>query len=197
MKDRIFFPLALLVAAGMVGLAVAPGIGRLPTGPVAGDGRDYSRITIEDGYLNKVIAGGNAVTRLENGPDGKKLLYIDVDAGALADDPELGPHFRLAADMEVQYAGFRIRCTVRARPADDHGAMQMQANYSAGRVGESGWQVFDLQPGFQDYSFEYNVPLIEGDQGVDYFAIRPVVPDKSRALIVEKITFDRLNRWTE
>jgi hypothetical protein len=75
--------------------------------------------------------------------------------------------------------------------------MQMQANYSPGRVGDSGWQVFDLQPGFQDYSFEYNVPLSEGDQGVDYFAVRPVVPDKSRALIVEQVTFKRLGRWTE
>ena len=196
MKDRIFFPLALLVAAGMVALAVAPGIGRLPTGPVTGDGRDYSQITVADKYLNKIVAGGNAVTRLEDGPGGKKLLYIDADAGALADAPELGPHFRLAADIELQYSGFRIRCTVRARPADDHGAMQMQANYSAGRAGESGWEVFDLKPGFQDYSFEYDVPLIEGDQGVDYFAIRPVVPEKSRALIVEKVTFDRLKRWT-
>ena len=197
MKDRIFFPLALFAAVDMVALAVAPGIGRLPTGAVTGDGRDYSRVTIEDAYLNKVVAGGDAVTRLENGPDGKKVLYIEADAGALSDTPELGPHFRLAADMELQYSGFRIRCTVRARPADDHGAMQMQANYSAGRVGESGWQVFDLKPGFQDYSFEYNVPLIEGDQGVDYFAVRPVVPEKSRAVIVEKITFDRLKRWTE
>jgi hypothetical protein len=39
--------------------------------------------------------------------------------------------------------------------------------------------------------------LIEGDQGVDYFAVRPVVPDKSRALIVEQVTFKRLGRWTE
>ena len=197
MKDRIFFPLALLLAVGMVALAVAPGVGRLPTGPIAGDGQNYNKITVADKYLNKVIAGGDAVTRLESGPGGRKQLYIEADAGVLNDAPELGPHFRLAADLELQFSGFRVRCTVRARPADDHGAMQMQANYSAGRVGESGWQVFDLQPGFQDYSFEYDVPLIEGDQGVDYFAIRPVVPDKSRALIVEQVTFERLIRWTK
>ena len=43
----------------------------------------------------------------------------------------------------------------------------------------------------------FRSPLIEGDQGVDYFAIRPVVPDKSRALIVESVTFERLARWTK
>jgi hypothetical protein len=86
---------------------------------------------------------------------------------------------------------------VRARPADDHGATQIQTDYSAGRVGESGWQVFDLQPDFEEFSFEYDVPLIEGDQGVDYFAVRPVVPNKTRALLVEEIRFERLNRWVK
>lgn len=195
MKDRIFFPLALLVAAGMVGIAIMPGVGRLPSGAVTGDGKDYSEITISGVYLNKVVAGGDATTRLIDGPGGRKQLYIEVQAGALDEAPELGPHFRLAADMEVQFSGYTVRCTVRARPADTRGALQMQANYSAGRVGESGWQVFDLQRGLADFSFEYDVPLAEGDQGVDYFGIRPVVPDKSRALIVEEVKFQRLGRW--
>ena len=197
MKDRIFFPLALLVAVAMVVLAILPGVGRLPSGAVTGDGQHYDKIVISGKYLNKVIAGGDAVTKLQDGPGGRKVLFIEANAGALDNAPELGPHFRLAADLELQFSGFTVRCTVRARPADDHGAMQMQANYSAGRVGESGWQVFDLQPGFQDYSFEYNVPLIEGDQGVDYFGVRPVVPDKSRAVVVEQVTFERLKRWTK
>ena len=59
------------------------------------------------------------------------------------------------------------------------------------------WQVFDLERGFQDFSFDYDVPLIEGDQGVDYFGIRPVVPEKSRALIVEEVKFERLRRWAD
>ncbi|WP_321487929.1 hypothetical protein [uncultured Hyphomonas sp.] len=195
MKDRIFFPLALLAAAGMVGIAVMPGVGRLPSGAVTGDGKDYSEITVSGAYLNKIVAGGDATTRLIDGPGGRKQLYIEVQAGALNEAPELGPHFRLAADMEVQFSGYTVRCTVRARPADTRGALQMQTNYSAGRAGESGWQVFDLQRDPADFSFEYEVPLAEGDQGVDYFGIRPVVPEKSRALIVEEVKFQRLGRW--
>ena len=41
------------------------------------------------------------------------------------------------------------------------------------------------------------MPVIEGEQGVDYFGIRPVVPDKSRALIVEEVKFERLQRWAD
>ena len=76
-------------------------------------------------------------------------------------------------------------------------ASQGSSNQGPGRVGDSGWQVFDLQREFQDYSFEYDVPVIEGEQGVDYLGIRPVVPDKSRALIVESVKFERLGRWAE
>ena len=192
MRDRIFFPLAGVLVLLMVFLGLQPGIGRLPSGPVAGDGTNYDRIVIEGEYLNKVIAGGDARTRLLRTQDRGYVLQIDAEAGVLADAPELGPHFRLAPDIEVQFSGRRIRATVRMRPADDQGAMEAQANYSAGRVGESGWQTFALQPGFTDFSFEYDVPLTSGEQGVDYFAVRPVVPEKRRSLLVERITLERL-----
>lgn len=191
MRDRLFFSLAALLILCLVGLAVWPGVGRLPTGAVAGDGFNYERVTIEGVYLNKVIAGGDATTRLvREGSD--MLLYIEARAGALADAPELGPHFRLAADLEKQFAGRRLRITASVRPADQRGAEQVLVNYSAGRAGESGWQVFDLKPGLSDVSFEYDVPPVIGEQGVDYLAIRPLVPDKSRALLVERIMFERI-----
>ena len=196
MRDRYFFPAALALVALMVFLAIRPGIGALPSGPVAGDGLQYDTITVEGDYLHKVFAGGNATTELVDGPDGTVLLYIEADAGALRDEPELGPHFRLAADIETQFSGMTVRITVRARPTDDRGAMQIAMNYSAGRVGESGWKIFDLAPEFSDFSFDYDVPRAEGDQGVDYFGIRPVVPDKSRAILIERITFDRIGPWT-
>ena len=195
-RDRFFFSAALALVAMMVFLAIRPGIGALPTGPVTGDGANYDKITIEGDYLNKVFAGGNARTELTDGPDKKILLLISADAGALRDEPELGPHFRLAADIETQFSGMTIRVTVRARPTDDRGAMQLAVNYSAGRVGESGWKVFDLKPEFSDFTFEYDVPRVEGDQAVDYIGIRPVVPDKSRALLVERISFERIGPWT-
>ncbi|MFN7163538.1 MAG: hypothetical protein ACK4P2_01855 [Hyphomonas sp.] len=192
MRDRIFFPLAGLLVVLMIILALQPGIGRLPTGAVAGDGVNYDRIVIEGAYLNKVIAGGDARTRLLRTPERGYVLQIETEAGALQEAPELGPHFRLAPDLEVQFSGRRIRVTVRARPADNRGAMEMQANYSAGRVGESGWRKFALQPGFTDFTFEFEVPVATGEQGVDYFGVRPVVPEKQRAILIEQITLERL-----
>ncbi|KCZ91800.1 hypothetical protein [Hyphomonas johnsonii] len=197
LRDRFFFASALVLAALMVFLAIRPGIGALPTGPVAGDGTHYDKIVVQGNYLHKVFAGGNAKTELVEGDGGKKLLFVEAAAGVLRDQPELGPHFRLAGDLETQFSSMTIRVTVRMRPADDRGAMQAAVNYSAGRVGESGWQIFDLQPVFTDFSFDYDVPIAIGEQGVDYLGIRPVVPEKSRALLVERVTFERLGRWVE
>lgn len=192
MRDKVFFPLALLLAVVMVLVAVWPGIGRLPSGPVTGDGANYERVTVEGAYLNKVLAGGDAITELVRDKSGTYLLYIRSDAETLGPDPEEGPHFRLASDLEQQFSGMRIRVTVRMRPADTQGAMQAKVNYSTGRSGDSGWQMFDLVPEFSDFSFEYSVPVRSGEQGYDYLGIRPVVPSKERAILVERIVFERL-----
>lgn len=192
MKDRLFFPLTVLLVILLVWLAFLPGIGRLPSGAVAGDGVNYDRIVIADDYLNKVISGGDAITRLERGPDGQYLLYVEAAAGALADAPELGPHFRLGGDIELQMAGHRIRVTLRVRPALDRGATRILSNYSTGRAGESGWQALPLVPDFTDVSFEYDVPAVTGEPGVDYLAIRPEVPEKVRALLIEQVVIERL-----
>ena len=192
MRDRIFFPLAGLLVLLMVFLALQPGIGRLPTGAVAGDGINYDRIVIDGDYLNKAVAGGDARVDLLRTPGGGFALQVVAAADALPDAPELGPHFRLAPDIEVQFAGRNIRVTARVRPADDRGATEVKLNYSAGRAGESGWRTFALQPGFSDVSFEYAVPPASGEQGVDYLAVRPVVPNKQRGIVLESITLERL-----
>lgn len=194
MKDKVFFPLALLVVLLMVTAAIWPGVGRLPDGPVAGDGSNYDRVSVSGAYLNKVQAGGDAITELVRDKRGRYLLYVRAEAEALRPAPEEGPHFLLASDLEQQFSGRRVRVTVRMRPADNQGAMQAKAIYSAGRAGDSGWQIFDLQPGFTDFSFEFDVPVHTGDQGYDYLGIRPVVPVKTRAILVESITFERLGR---
>lgn len=192
MRDKFFFPLAALLAVMMVFLAIQPGIGRLPTGAVAGDGLNYSRIVIDGNYLNKVVPGTDTSAQLIR-DSGTYFLYIEAAADDLVAAPELNPHFRLAADIEMQFAGHRVRVTARVRPADTRGASQVEMNYSAGRVGDSGWQTLDLGQGFTEVSFEYDVPPLQGDQGVDYIAIRPAVPEGTRAIILERIVLERLS----
>jgi len=196
MKDIVFYPLAVILGTGVLILALLPGIGALPSGPVSvGDGR-YEAVSVSGLQVNRMQPGGNAALSLvEAGPE--SAIRIDVEADTLSDDPVLGPHFPLAADLEVQFSGFEIEITVRAKPGPERGATAMRMNYSTGRHGESGWQEFALKPDYQDYSFTYEVPVHRGDQGFDYLGIRPIVPDKSRSLLVEAVEFKRLKRWAE
>ncbi len=196
MGDRVFFPLALVIAGLIVFVAVRPALGALPTGPVSvGDGQ-YNTVIVEGNQLNRIEGGGEARIELVQSTE-ETALQIETAAGTLSGDPRLGPHFPLAADLERQFSGFEMAITVRARPGEPPGATQMMVNYSTGREGESDWQVFELKPEFDDYRFVYKVPVKTGENGLDYLAIRPVTPDKTRNLLIERVIFERGPRWAE
>ncbi|MCI4645540.1 MAG: hypothetical protein MRY64_12235 [Hyphomonadaceae bacterium] len=195
MRDRLFFPAIFLLAAALVWLALLPGVGALPSGPVSvGDGQ-YRQIEVSGLELNRIEAGGEVDIQLVRG-EGPAYLRMETIAGALPDDPLRGPHFMLAADLEVQFSGFEMEITVRAKPGERLGATQMMVNYSTGRDGESGWETFDLRPDWEDFTFRYRVPVKTGENGLDYLAIRPVTPDKTRSLLIESIRFRRRGRWS-
>ena len=193
MSDRIFFFLAALVAITMVGLGLLPALGQRPSGPVSGGGTDYKRIEVSGAQLNRVVAGGDADIELMKA-DGRTVLRIAAIADTLSEDPLQGPHFILAQDLEVAFAGRPVRVTINARAADKYGAEDMRVHYWAGNGEGSGWQEFPLTREFRDISFEYIPPTRNPgtDPGYDYLAIRPLVPEKERAVFVSSVTLEPL-----
>lgn len=85
---------------------------------------------------------------------------------------------------------------MEARPASDGGALSFEANYSAGPEGNSGWKRFALLQDYAPFTFTYDVPFkpMDAERGVDYLAIRPIVPEKDRAIEVRSVTFERLRQ---
>lgn len=193
MSDRVFFLAAFLLAAFMVTLGLAPALGQKPSGPVSGGGTDYRRIEVSGEQLYRIVAGGEADIELMR-TDGQTVLRIGVAEGMLSEDPVQGPHFVLAPDLEVAFAGRPVRVTVNARAADKYGASEMRLHYWVGSGEGSGWQEFGLTRQFQDYSFEYEIPPRNAgtDPGYDYVAIRPVVPEKERAVFVSSLILEPL-----
>ncbi|MEM0984994.1 MAG: hypothetical protein AAGJ32_01995 [Pseudomonadota bacterium] len=196
MRDLYFYPIAAMLAGALVFVAMSPAFGALPSGPVSVGNGEYSTVTVSGLQINRMQPGGDASLALID-TGATSAIEIGVDVDTLSEDPVFGPHFPLAADLEVQFSGYELDITVRAKPGPTRGATQFRVNYSTGRGEESGWQVFDLKPDYDDYTFTYNVPVRTGEQGLDYLAIRPIVPDKSRTLLVEKVTFTRRKRWSE
>lgn len=191
MSDRIFFIVAALAGAFMVTLALLPGMNALPAGPVSGGNTDYSRIEISGTQLNRMVAGGESIIELQR-VGGETVLYIEADAEALPDDPLRGPHFVLATDLETVFAGRKLRITVNARAADRYGAQGINLNYALGNAEASGWEEFVMTKEFQDVTFEYDLPTknVGAEPGYDYLAIRPVVPEKQRAILVRSVVLE-------
>ena len=191
MSDRVFFSSAVLIAIALVALALLPGMNARPTGPVSGGNTDYQRIEVRGEQLHRMLASADSDISVER-IDGTTVLRIEVEDGIVQDDPQRGPHFVLDTDLETVFANRKLRITVRARAANRRGAEAMLLNYSTGNTRQSGWEEFTLTREFQDFEFIYNLPARDvGTQpGYDYFGIRPVVPEKSRALLVESVVFE-------
>lgn len=195
MNDLIFFPLALVMALAIIASAALPGKDRLACGSVSGAGTNYQTILVEGNDLCRMNASGQSELQRQEA-DGKiTAISIAAGAGLLGDRPDRNPHFRLAADLETQFAGHQIKVTIVARPSDERGASVFQANYSAGQEGNSGWKTFRMMPDYKEYSFLWDVPLRgAGETAVDYLAIRPVVPSKVRSIDVKSVRFDRIRK---
>lgn len=199
MSDRLFFSLALVFAIVMIGGALSVGSGKQSCGPMGGAalGDDYSVVTIEARDLCRIEAGGESELDLLGDKSEPNGVRIELEPDAARELAEDNPHFKLGPDLENVFKGRIIRVSFLAKPADKAGAVAIEAKYSAGKAGDSGWQRFELQPGWQTYSFDYEVPekLVDQSNAFDYFSVRPVTAEKARAVVIQKIIFEPGAAW--
>lgn len=193
MSDKVFFPLALLVAVAMVAAALMIGRDTTPRGPLGGAATgDYAIIPIEgDDFMRIEGLAFGAYSLINQG-----VMTLSTGPRGQPDEVNLGPHFKLAADIEAVFSGQKVRIFIEARTAS---GADLEANYDTGQQGQSGWQRFDLGEEFQEFRFDYNVPIrAEGaESGFDYLGLRPV-GDRLPAIVeIRKIEFRRLGRWSE
>ncbi|MDJ0921432.1 MAG: hypothetical protein QNI84_09905 [Henriciella sp.] len=199
MKDIVFFPIVLLVAILMVTGAMVSDDERRLCGPVSGGAgpADYSYAIVEGRDLCRMEAGPSVELNRVGGPVDEAYLTLEAIAEDHRDDPEFNSHFKLAADLEYQYAGQKLRLLITARPSGASGAEAFEVNYSTGKAGETGWIRFNLKPGWETYRFDYNVPekLLADSVAFDYFAIRPVIDGKARSVDIQRIEFRKQGKW--
>jgi hypothetical protein len=188
MSDKLFFPLAFLLAAAFVLVALNPWADRPPSGPVSGGGRNAEDITIAGAELHRFVAGD--LGRLDISPPddgGAPVLHISRLAEQAYDDPKSGPHLVLAEDVEFALEHREVEVTVEARATGAFAASQFQVDYLAKPGFESGWQTFPLTAQFATYSLRYKTPPRGDELGYDYIGIRPVAPDKRRTMEVRSV----------
>ncbi|MCR9268987.1 MAG: hypothetical protein ACX94B_01270 [Henriciella sp.] len=194
MKDIVFYPVIVAIVAVMVVSALYRGWLQPQCGPFGGANgpEDYSLIILKGQDLCRMQGFLGYELNLED-----EVLTIRADQEAVFADPQQNAHFELGPDLETVYAGHKIRVSLTVRPTEGAGAQAFEFNYSAGKAGNSGWIRFDLKPEWDTYTAEIDVPrkLLENNVALDYLAVRPVVPEKTRGIELSEIRFRRLGRW--
>ncbi|NHK29532.1 hypothetical protein FF098_016610 [Parvularcula flava] len=99
----------------------------------------------------------------------KGVSLSGTSATASAGAETGGASIEVSEDVAAAVSGKPVTITVRA--AGDAGST-MRVAYSTNRVGNSGWQEFELSEDMQDYSFTYPVPA-DDQTATDYIGILP------------------------
>jgi hypothetical protein len=196
LKDIVFFPLAILVAALMIGGAMMVGGDAPKCGPVGGAGgpADYRFARVEGANLCRMEGRKGFEVNLND-----DILTITAEPKPPLPDYDQNPHFVLAGDLETVYAGQILKVSVTAKPSVGAGAEAFEVLYSTGNAGDSDWPTFQLRPDWQTYDFTFNVPqkLLESAVAFDYLAIRPVPGEKARSLEIKDIEMRRFGAWED
>jgi hypothetical protein len=188
MTDRLFFPLALFIAATLVFLALQPFAERPPTGPLSGGGRNAEDVLASGEELHRFLPGETGGLTIEPGSAGEGvLLRINRLAEQTYDDPRSGPHLVLAEDLEYAFENREVEVAIEARAAGEFGASQFEAAYIARAGEESGWRTFSLTTEFAPYAFTWSVPPRGDSEGYDFIGVRPLAPDKRRSMEIRSI----------
>ena len=132
MRDRLFFPLAFILASTFIFMALQPFAERMPSGPVSGGGRNAEDVTVKDVELHRFLPGArNSIEIMPATASEPAVLRITQQATDDYQDPRSGPHLVLAEDIEYALSHRRIQVDIEARSAGEFAASQFEANYLA------------------------------------------------------------------
>jgi len=191
MKDRFFYPLAILVIAGIIAFAMLPGRGN--------SGPDKGRI-LTDGYLlsgedlKKLTAAPGTIINFVEGETADPLIVI-LSTNIPRDmiPPSAGVFGVLASDYELAFAGKALEITVNARAGTQNPLEQFDAAYFTSGAGDSGWRNFTLSSEYQDYSFTFSPKHQNGAPGRDYVGVWPGAEGKNLTMEIKSITIKIIN----
>lgn len=133
------------------------------------------------------------VAALQSGDDTAYLTTATSDgvrlSGHQAEKPSPGGLtggmiFVIDAQTEVLFSGQPVRVDF-VLIADQAGSVE--AAYSTADVGNSGWRTLALQPGLNEVSFDYDVPVMNNGNR-DYIGLLPDPEGTGQTVIVQSVT---------
>jgi len=170
LKDRFFYPLAALVAIGMVVFALSFGEKidlsdkEIWCNGYVMSGENLSRLTAQPGTQAVFVAASGAEPAYTR-------LVSTVARETITSKP--GIFAPLGPDYERAFATQRLRLTIKARSSAINGLDAFDMGYFTAGSGDSPWIRKSLTSDWLDYVMEYTPGALSKKQGLDHFSMWP------------------------
>ena len=190
MRDLFFFPVAALVIAVIVGIAInfgEPEPQRSST-DILRDGFELSGANMR----GLIASPGTGVKFTDDGFGGIEYATLTAQISLENSPPSIGVMTTIGEDVQNAFAEKDINVTVRARQNAARASKTFKIGYYALDGGASGWRDFTVTPEFQNYTFEWRPGSTEAKGAVDhpevdYIGIWPAPGGDNEAIDIEWI----------
>lgn len=189
-KDRFFYPLAALIVAAIVVLALSFGERidlsdrEIWTNGYVMEGEDLARLTAQPGTQAVFIAA-----------TASEPAYARLTSTAARDSLPPGPGVfaPLGENYERAFATYDLRMTVTARASRQNPLPHFDLGYFTDGSGDSGWKRRELTPDWSEYSMGFTPGALSAKQGLDYFSVWPGEMSELLNMDVQKMRIEVLN----
>ncbi len=184
LKDRFFYPLALLVFAGIIALALAPGgrtiVGEVDRWELAGDMLNALQVSPGTEMDYRADEGGYVVLSAFTG--------FDQGPGSIGIFASLGP------TQERSFAGETIEITLRARAARNDPLDVFESAYFPLEGAASEWQRFTLGADWQDFTYRFTPPVVAAEPNADLISIWPGKAGERKGMDLASVSITKVTQ---
>lgn len=168
MKDIFFYPLAVLIFAGIIAFALS-------------FKNDVPPLTKSEIFAQGFVLKNETLQRLTASPgttldfnrnDGVKAVLKSHIAREVA-PPSAGVFATLGPEYESAFADILLEIQVSARLVDDQTKALLEIGYFSAGSGDSGWKAFTLTPEFETYTVFFRPGPVLKEKGQDYIGLWP------------------------
>lgn len=191
LKDIFFYPLATLIIAAMIYVALSLGSNETLTPEdirvqgFTAEGPDLTTLTAAPGTNFDYVA-----------PRGHARGFARLYTNLARDDapPSQGIFASLNPNYEEAFAGHRLRLTITARASAQNGLDAFDMSYFTSGSGGTGWRRKTLTPQWEDYVIEFSPRALTEEADLSYFSIWPGVTAEPLAMDVARMRIDVLGK---
>jgi len=190
LRDYIFFPLMALIVTGIIYAALYPGQKNQLT-----DDAILTEGYLAEGESLKFIQAspGTSVEYISGEGEAAPYLILTAHLPRETAPPSAGIFAPLNAPYEQAFAGKTLSMTIRAKQISEMPLDQFRAGYFTAGAGDSGWNIFDLTPDYQNFSFTFQPKASDARPDLDYFGIWPDEQGEQRTMAVSQYRIDVLD----